>query len=152
MKEEDKKKRAEKRLLYSYDGGDTGFLNAFFPQWFSAAPHFRLPFRYNAQRTLYWYTARRNPGYWNVIRPIKIVHFSSSPKPWETKSFVGDKKRGKGGEGEGAKREGGGGGGGTEEDGNAVVEDAARGGDDASVAGELHVLWWRHYLSSQFAL
>jgi len=44
----------------------------------------RLPFSYNAQRTLHWLTSSKNPGYWNSIGTIKILHFSSNPKPWQT--------------------------------------------------------------------
>ena len=69
-------------ILHSYDGGDTGFLNAFFPDWFTSPSENRLPFCYNAQRTLFWMTHERQPGYWNVIGKKKIIHYSSSPKPW----------------------------------------------------------------------
>lgn len=53
--------RAAGAGLPSYDGGDTGFLNACFPQWFSgAAPGLRrLPFAYNALRVLQWFTKQR---------------------------------------------------------------------------------------------
>lgn len=85
--------------LPSYDGGDTGFLNSFFPLWYdngvgpttaTSAPtptavsmtFVRLPFGYNAQRTLHVFTYKKQPGYWNAIKPLKIIHFSSSPKPW----------------------------------------------------------------------
>jgi glycogenin glucosyltransferase len=68
--------------LVSYDGGDTGFLNAFFPTWFEAPSGNRLNFRYNAQRTLFWITHKSQPGYWDAIGTKKIIHFSSSPKPW----------------------------------------------------------------------
>ena len=30
------------------------------------------------------------PGYWNVCKPIKIIHFSSSPKPWEAPDKKGE--------------------------------------------------------------
>lgn len=74
----------------SYDGGDTGFLNNFFAQWYLGPPATRLPFRYNAQRTLHWMTSARQPGYWNIVKPIKILHFSSNPKPWDSVSKKGD--------------------------------------------------------------
>ena len=36
-------------ILKSYDGGDTGFLNAYFPEWYSSEnSSIRLPFGYNA--------------------------------------------------------------------------------------------------------
>jgi len=77
--------------LPSYDGGDTGFLNAFYPDWYQGPSADRLPFGFNMQRTLYWFTYSVRPGYWDSIDPKKIVHFSSSPKPWETSM---DKARG----------------------------------------------------------
>ena len=77
--------------LPSHDGGDTGFLNSFYPDWFTWSAEHRLPFRYNAQRTMHWLTYKGNPGYWNAIRPISILHFSSNPKPW---SPDGQKKKG----------------------------------------------------------
>jgi hypothetical protein len=40
----------------SYDGGDTGFLNGYFPKWFLEGPDSRLPFGYNALRTMHWMT------------------------------------------------------------------------------------------------
>eukprot|EP01039_Chlorochromonas_danica_P006912 gene6912-7639_t len=67
---------------HSYDGGDTGFLNAVFNDWFVSDRSHRLPVAYNAQRTMYWFT-RKRPGYWQAIEPIRILHYSSSPKPWE---------------------------------------------------------------------
>ena len=85
--------------LPSYDGGDTGFLNAYFSVWFTStiAEHIlanlsstspyrsspRLPFGYNAQRILHWFTNPKAPGYWKSIQPLIIIHYSSTPKPWE---------------------------------------------------------------------
>jgi len=76
--------------IASYDGGDTGFLNAHFPEWYSAPEGNRLPFAYNAQRTLYWMTHNSQPGYWEAVGPIKVLHFSSSPKPWDAPDRKGD--------------------------------------------------------------
>lgn len=70
-------------VLPSHDGGDTGFLNSYFSSWYSGPACSRLPFSYNAQRTLYWFTYTKQPGYWDSIKPLKIIHYSSSPKPWE---------------------------------------------------------------------
>jgi glycogenin glucosyltransferase len=69
-------------LLPSYDGGDTGFLNAFFPHWYTGEAKGRLSFGYNALRVMQWYTKQR-PQYWETIHPLKIIHYCSSPKPWE---------------------------------------------------------------------
>ena len=74
----------------SHDGGDTGLLNAAFPDWFAGHARLRrLPFAYNAQRTLHWFT-RARPGYWDACKPIKVLHFSSAPKPWQSPDRKGD--------------------------------------------------------------
>ena len=67
----------------SHDGGDTGFLNAVFQDWYKWGAEHRLPFGDNAQRILHWFTAAKAPGYWDSVQPLRIVHFSSSPKPWD---------------------------------------------------------------------
>lgn len=77
-------------ILPSYDGGDTGFLNAFFPNWYLGDYNSRLPFGYNAQRTMYWFTHEKRPGYWDSIQNLKIIHYSSSPKPWESGIKLGE--------------------------------------------------------------
>lgn len=69
-------------VLDSHDKGDTGFLNSFYPDWYEWSHGHRLPFRYNALRTMFWMT-RKNEGYWQTLKPIKILHFCSSPKPWD---------------------------------------------------------------------
>jgi glycogenin glucosyltransferase len=66
--------------LRSYDGGDTGFLNAYFTGWYASGADHRLPFGYNALRTMHWLTAAKQPGYWKSIQPLKIIHYCSSPK------------------------------------------------------------------------
>mmetsp|Transcript_25902 Transcript_25902/g.51608 ORF Transcript_25902/g.51608 Transcript_25902/m.51608 type:complete len:171 (+) Transcript_25902:211-723(+) len=72
---------------FSYDKGDTGFLNAFFSGWYHRFPPCsRLPFGFNAQRTLHWFTFKKQPAYWNSIQNLKVIHYSSSPKPWEDQS------------------------------------------------------------------
>ena len=60
----------------SYDGGDTGFLNSFYPGWYSEMPSYsRLTCGYNAQ-----------PKYLDeAIGDLRIIHYSSSPKPRGTK-------------------------------------------------------------------
>lgn len=50
--------------------GDTGFLNSFFPDWYSWPAEQRLPFRYNALRTMYWWLDRK---VWKLIRYLIYV-------------------------------------------------------------------------------
>jgi glycogenin glucosyltransferase len=46
----------------SYDGGDTGFLNSYYPQWYSSWPAYsRLSFGINAQRLMCHYTYQNRP-------------------------------------------------------------------------------------------
>jgi len=41
---------------------------------------------------MHWMTHAKAPGYWESVAPlIKVLHFSSSPKPWEAE---GAKKKG----------------------------------------------------------
>lgn len=78
----------QRSQVNTYDGGDTGFLNAYFSNWYTDMPPFaRLPFGYNAQRFLYHCTYAKQPNYWNLsVAPnLHIIHYSSSPKPWESK-------------------------------------------------------------------
>lgn len=59
-----------------------GFLNACFPDWYKAGTDTRLPFRYNAQRTMYWFTHAKQPGYWESIQPVKVQErLYASPSP-----------------------------------------------------------------------
>jgi hypothetical protein len=67
----------------SHDGGDGGFLNEFFDDWFEGPVAGRLAFRYNCQRTLHRFMHAHNAGFWDVCKPIKVLHFSSVPKPWQ---------------------------------------------------------------------
>lgn len=76
----------EMAYIPSYDGGDTGFLNrcSLFCDWFQSkdARTMRLDFGFNAQRIMHWFT-RKKPEYWSAMESkLKIIHFSSSPKPW----------------------------------------------------------------------
>ena len=71
--------------LPTYDGGDTGFLNSYFSTWYTGMPSTaRLPFGCNAQRFMHHCTYEKQPNYWDMgIEEITIVHYSSSPKPWQ---------------------------------------------------------------------
>uniref|UniRef100_A0A7S1GJD2 Hexosyltransferase n=1 Tax=Cyclophora tenuis TaxID=216820 RepID=A0A7S1GJD2_CYCTE len=79
---------AQRSLLTTYDGGDTGFLNAYFSEWYTEMPPMaRLSFGYNAQRFLYHCTYEKQPKYWDLaVSPdLHIIHYSSLPKPWDSK-------------------------------------------------------------------
>ena len=59
-------------LLLLFFVSSSGFLNAYFPDWYTWSPSHRLSFKYNAQRTLHWMTASKNKGYWESIQPVKV--------------------------------------------------------------------------------
>lgn len=78
---------AQASLLVSHDGGDTGFLNAYYSNWYAEMPPMaRLKFGYNAQRFMFHCTYEKQPNYWDlaVAPDLHVIHYSSSPKPWET--------------------------------------------------------------------
>ena len=68
------------KIYSSHEGRERGFLNYFYPGWHSDMPSYsRLPYGYNAQPLMY-----KQPKYCNeTIGDISIIHFSSTPKPWE---------------------------------------------------------------------
>lgn len=45
-----------------------------------------MPFGWNAQRILHWFTIKRTDKYWEEVGKsgdgLRIIHYSSSPKPW----------------------------------------------------------------------
>jgi len=53
----------------------------------------RLSYGYNAQRILYWFTIKRTDQYWEEVKRsgdgLRIIHYSSSPKPWANMSKPG---------------------------------------------------------------
>jgi glycogenin glucosyltransferase len=79
-------------LLTTYDGSDTGFLNAYFNTWFTEfPPQARLAVGYNAQQVMHDVTTEENnasSNFWDVqvASDLYIIHYSNDTKPWETKS------------------------------------------------------------------
>eukprot|EP00980_Cylindrotheca_fusiformis_P020974 scaffold7987_cov200-Cylindrotheca_fusiformis.AAC.3 len=75
--------------LTTYDGSDTGFLNAYYPTWFQDfPPDARLPTGYNAQTALHNLTADSATGestFWDaqLVHDLHIVHYSGKIKPWQ---------------------------------------------------------------------
>lgn len=33
---------------------------------------------------MHWMTHAKAPGYWEAVKPLRIVHYSSTPKPWDS--------------------------------------------------------------------
>ena len=67
-----------------------GFLNGVYSEWFTWDSGHRLPFRYNAQRTVLLLPGARARGYWAAAAPHCVVHYCSSPKPWQCTSSRND--------------------------------------------------------------
>ena len=98
-------------LLTTYDRSDTGFLNAYFPNWFTDMhPSSRLSVGYNAQQAMFDWTTedggdeghghigngdttnitmkkKKNSNFWDVqiSGDLSIVHYSNQIKPWQEK-------------------------------------------------------------------
>jgi lipopolysaccharide biosynthesis glycosyltransferase len=87
-------------LLTTFDGSDTGFLNAYFPTWFTEfPPQARLPVGYNAQQAMFDQTMETattdtstdtnttgTSTFWDVQvagSDLYIVHYSNPVKPWQ---------------------------------------------------------------------
>jgi len=121
---------AQSLLLTTYDGGDTGFLNAFFSDWFTNMPQTaRLKFGYNAQRFLHHCTYDKQPNYWDlgVCPDLHILHFSSSPKPWDIKPPILTSSSAQG----------------------HLDEADVQAVEKVSKTSELEQLWWKWYQQSQ---
>jgi alpha-N-acetylglucosamine transferase len=71
----------------SYDGGDQGFLNEFFPDWYAMPVEHRLPVGYNMAHFIYQFL-RGHPSLRSVLeRDVKIVHYMVQ-KPWQAKATL----------------------------------------------------------------
>jgi glycogenin glucosyltransferase len=67
----------------SYDGGDQGFLNLFFDNWYAMSPAHRLPVGYNMAHFIYQFMHAHHGAWDELSREIKIVHYLVQ-KPWST--------------------------------------------------------------------
>ncbi len=71
----------------SYDGGDQGFLNAFYSDWYLAAPAHRLPAGYNMHQYIYQFLRAYPQLLPELEREAKILHYSLQ-KPWRSISTL----------------------------------------------------------------
>ncbi len=68
----------------SYDGGDQGFLNSFYPDWYALPAGHRLPSGYNMHHFIYQFL-RAHPGLSKYVEGrAKIIHYTVQ-KPWRSK-------------------------------------------------------------------
>jgi alpha-N-acetylglucosamine transferase len=68
---------------HTYDGGDQGFLNSFFSDWYSLPVEHRLPIGYNLAHFIYQFVLH-HPAVSDVVLPeFKVLHYLLQ-KPWLT--------------------------------------------------------------------
>ncbi len=65
----------------SYDGGDQGFLNTFYPDWYASPAVHRLPAGYNLHQFIYQFLRAHPSLLPQLEREAKIVHYTVQ-KPW----------------------------------------------------------------------
>jgi glycogenin len=68
----------------SYDGGDQGFLNTFFPDWYAMPIQHRLPVGYNMAHFIYQFLRGHPALKAKLERETKIVHYMVQ-KPWQAR-------------------------------------------------------------------
>jgi len=71
----------------SYDGGDQGFLNTFFADWYAMPVVHRLPVGYNMAHFIYQFLRGHPTLKATLERETKIVHYMVQ-KPWEAKATL----------------------------------------------------------------
>jgi alpha-N-acetylglucosamine transferase len=71
----------------SYDGGDQGFLNTFFPDWYNGPGTHRLPAGYNLHQFIFQFL-RAHPALMSQLeREAKVIHYTVQ-KPWLSTSTL----------------------------------------------------------------
>jgi lipopolysaccharide biosynthesis glycosyltransferase len=68
----------------SYDGGDQGFLNEFFSDWYAMDVSHRLPAGYNLQNFIFQFLQGHPSLKQALQREAKVIHYSVQ-KPWRAK-------------------------------------------------------------------
>ncbi len=71
----------------SYDGGDQGFLNIFFPNWYAMSVEHRLPAGYNMAHFIYQFMHGHQAAFDALSPEVKILHYLVQ-KPWQAKSTL----------------------------------------------------------------
>jgi glycogenin glucosyltransferase len=71
----------------SYDGGDQGFLNVFYPNWYAMDVSHRLPAGYNLQSFIFQFLHGHPTLKEALLREAKVIHYSVQ-KPWLAKSVL----------------------------------------------------------------
>lgn len=71
----------------NYDGGDQGFLNRFYPDWYAMPESHRLPMGYNMATFSYQFMHAHPLLKDAVEKEIRIIHYMLQ-KPWQTRALV----------------------------------------------------------------
>jgi glycogenin glucosyltransferase len=71
----------------SYDGGDQGFLNVFFADWYSSPAAHRLPAGYNLHQFIYQFLRAHPTLLPQLEREAKVIHYTVQ-KPWLSTSTL----------------------------------------------------------------
>ncbi len=72
----------------SYDGGDQGFLNRFYPDWYAMPVEHRLPAGYNLHHFVFQFLSAHPSLRTAVEREVRVVHYTLQ-KPWQTTTLSG---------------------------------------------------------------
>lgn len=72
----------------TYDGGDQGVLNAYWPDWWSMSVEHRLEARYNMHHFVFQFMASHPSVRRQFLDEIKIVHYTLQ-KPWKGFTMTG---------------------------------------------------------------
>jgi hypothetical protein len=67
----------------TYDGGDQGFLNSYYPDWYAMPVEHRLPIGYNMANFIYQFLRGHEALRATLERETKIVHYLVQ-KPWQS--------------------------------------------------------------------
>src|SRR5438270_531773 len=71
----------------TYDGGDQGFLNLFFKDWYAMPVAHRLPIGYNMHHFIYEFLRSHDSLRDLYTKRVKIVHYTLQ-KPWMRKLML----------------------------------------------------------------
>ncbi|MFO0649729.1 MAG: glycosyltransferase family 8 protein [Polyangiales bacterium] len=71
----------------SYDGGDQGFLNTFYPDWYAMPAEHRLPIGYNMAHFIYQFLRGHPSLRARLERETKLVHYMVQ-KPWKARAVL----------------------------------------------------------------
>jgi glycogenin glucosyltransferase len=72
----------------SYDGGDQGFLNRFYPDWYAMPVANRLPIGYNVHHFVFQFLCAHEYLKQTVLHEIRVVHYTLQ-KPWMAMTLSG---------------------------------------------------------------